>query len=258
MTRRLLIAILPAAFWMGLAPALPAADDLPAPDAIFDHFIDATGGKDAYEKQTSEVITGTLEFAAQGLKGTITRYAAPPDKYYSALDLAGIGKIEMGYTDGVAWEKSSIMGIRIKSGEEKAQALREATYHATYNWKKLFTKAEVAGVEKLNGSDCYKVVLTPKEGKPESMFFQKDSGLAVKITTVATSPMGEIPVEVLVGDYKKFGNILVASKTTQKAAGQEFTMTIDSVRSNEPISEERFALPAEVKAMLAKQTGNPK
>jgi len=237
---------------LSVLPAVHAADALPTAQAIMDRYIEVTGGKQNYAKRTSEIVTGTLEFAAQGIKGKIQRYSAEPDKYYATLDIGGIGTIEMGVTDGIAWEKSAILGPRIKSGEEKAQALREASLNASLNWRKHFPKAEVEGMENVDGDDCYKVVLSPPEGHPQTMYFSKKSGLAVKTTMVATSQMGEVPVSVVVTYYKNFNGVWVPSKTTQKAAGQEFTMTIDSVQMNPEIPAERFALPAEIKALAAK------
>jgi len=237
---------------LSVLPVVHAADALPTAQAIMDRYIEVTGGKQNYAKRTSEIVTGTLEFAAQGIKGKIQRYSAEPDKYYATLDIGGIGTIEMGVTDGIAWEKSAILGPRIKSGEEKAQALREASLNASLNWRKHFPKAEVEGMENVDGEDCYKVVLSPPEGHPQTMYFSKKSGLAVKTTMVATSQMGEVPVSVIVTDYKNFNGVWVPSKTTQKAAGQEFTMTIDSVQMNPEIPAERFALPAEIKALAAK------
>ena len=55
-----------------------------------------------------------------------------------------------------------------------------------------------------------------------------------------------------VGGYKDLGGVLVAATTTQKAAGQEFSLTIDSVKVNEEIPDSRFVLPAEIKALTAK------
>src|SRR5437868_1699770 len=101
--------------------AFAADEALPKAETILDRFIEVTGGKAAYLKRKSEVATGILEFPAQGLKGTMMRYSADPDKSYSSLDIDGVGKIEMGSTDGIAWEKSAILGPRVKSGDEKAQ-----------------------------------------------------------------------------------------------------------------------------------------
>jgi len=51
------------------AGALAAADELPKTETILDKYIEATGGKAAYAKIHSEISTGTMEFAAMGLKG---------------------------------------------------------------------------------------------------------------------------------------------------------------------------------------------
>mgnify|MGYP003352652075 CR=1 FL=1 len=107
-------------------------------------------------------------------------------------------------------------------------------------------------VESIDGEDCYKVLLTPREGKPETMYFQKKSGLAVKSTTVAASQMGDVPVEVIVANYKDFGGIKVPAKTVQKAAGQEFSITIENVEYDAKAPASAFALPADVKALADK------
>jgi len=235
------------------AVSAQAADEaLPAAETILDRFIEVTGGKTAYEKRKTEVVTGAVEFAAAGIKGSVVSYAEEPSKYYSALDIPGVGKVEMGVNNGVAWEMSALMGARIKTGEERNQALREARMNAPYHWRELYSKADTAGVETVNGDECFRVVLTPKEGKPETMFFSKKSGLMRKTAMVASSPMGDVPAEILADDYKDFGGLLAPAKTTQKAAGQEFTVTVESVKVNEAIPPDRFAMPDEVKALLKK------
>jgi hypothetical protein len=247
MNRRLALVIL-----VGGLPAVHAADPLPSAESILDRYVEVTGGKQAYAKRKSEIITGTLEFAAQGIKGAIKRYSAEPDKYYATLDIPGIGLIEMGVSGGIAWEKSAIMGPRLKNGEEKAEAIREATLNSTLNWRKLYPKAETTGLETVNGEECYKVVMSPPEGHSQTMYFQKKNGLALKTTTVASSQMGEIPVSIIVSDYKNFEGVWVPAKVTQQSSGQEFIITIDSVEVNPEIPASRFALPAEVQALAAK------
>jgi len=229
-----------------------ADDALPKADTILDHYIEVTGGKAAYEKRKTEVTVGTIEFAAQGLKGTLTRYAAAPDKSYATMELDGVGKIESGSLNGVAWEKSAMMGARIKSGDEKSQSLREGQFNAALNWRKMYPKVETAGVETVDGQECYKVSLTPEGGKTETAYFDKKTGLEVKRTTVASSPMGEVPVDVIVSSYKDFGGIMTPTKMIQKVAGQELVITIQSVKINEEIPADKFEPPAEIKALMNK------
>jgi len=246
MTRKLALLALIGAFTAFADDALPKAE------TILDHYVEVTGGKAAYAKRKTEISTGTVEFAAQGLKGSITRYAADPDKSYAIMELEGVGKIESGSVNGVSWEKSAMMGPRIKSGEEKTQSMREGVFNSALNWRKMFPTAETNGVETVEGEECYKVTLTPAQGKPETAYYSKKSGLEVKRATVAASPMGEVAVEAIVSGYKEFGGVLQPTKLVQKLAGQELVITIQSVKVNEELPPDRFDPPAEVKALMNK------
>jgi hypothetical protein len=250
-TRRLLLGALLAGVFLPLAPAFSA--DLPTPEAILDRYVEVTGGKAAYEKRKTEVVHATVEVASVGLKGTMVEYFGESGKYYTAMDLAGVGKIESGLNGGVAWENSVLQGARIKAGEEKAQAVREVSMNNFSRWREVYSKVELAGEEAVEGEPCYKVVVTPVEGKPETMYFEKKSGLMRKTTVLTSSPLGDFPAESISTGYRRFEDILAPSKVTAKAAGQELTITIESMQINVEIPAEKFALPDEVKALLAKQ-----
>jgi hypothetical protein len=246
-TRRLLLGGL-------LACTVPVfSADAPTAESILDRFVEVTGGKAAYEKRKTEIVHGTIDFAAVGLKGTMEEYFEEPGKYYMAMDLAGVGKIETGLIGGVAWENSVLQGARIKTGDEKAQALREADMNNFSHWRQVYSKVELAGEETVEGEPCYKVVVTPMGGKPETMYFEKKAGLMRKTTLIAVSQLGEIPAESISTEYRRFEDILAPAKVTEKIAGQEFTITVERVQANQEIPAEKFALPDEVKALLAKQ-----
>lgn len=238
-----------------LAATFAAAQELPAAETILDRYVEVTGGKAAYEKHTMEILKGLISFPEQGLTGQLTRYAMAPDKEYSIVELGPIGKMESGFTNGVAWEKSAILGPRIKSGDEKQQAAREAHFNAQVDWRKVFSRVETTGSESVNGEDCYKVVLTPTVGRPETQYYSKDSGLLLKTTATAVSPMGEVAVEVEVSDYKNFNGILYPTQSKQKAASQQLNITITSVNLEPAMPPGIFELPAEIKALLDKANG---
>ena len=95
-------------------------------------------------------------------------------------------------------------------------------------------------------------MLTPKEGMAMTRFYDKESSLLVKMVMTVKNPMGEIPVESMVSDYRKEGAILMPHKVTQSAAGQEIAITIDSVKYNAEIPTDKFEPPDEIKAMMKK------
>jgi hypothetical protein len=229
-----------------------AADELPKADTILDKYVEVTGGKAAYDKLHNEITTGTMEMSAMGIKGTITTYRAEPNKSYTEIDITGVGKVQEGYDGTVAWAMSAMQGPHIKQGDEKAQSAHNAYFHGTEDWKSQYKQVETAGTDTVDGKTCYKVVLTPNQGPPMTQFYDKDSGLLQKMTLIAKSAMGDIEAETTIGDYRKEGDVLVPHKITQSAAGQNIVITIDSVKYNTEIPKDKFALPAEIQALLKK------
>jgi hypothetical protein len=233
-------------------PLLGADEALPSVQTVIDHWIAATGGRAAWEARHNLVEHATLDLAKQGLKGSLTIYEAAPDKYLGITDLPGVGEIASGSNGEVAWESTALQGPRIKQGAEKADAFRDGAFNPALNWQKLYVKGETAGLETVEGHDCYKIVLTPKEGKPLVEFYDKTSGLLVKTMTAFNSQMGEITAEILYGDYQKDGAILAPHRMVNRAAQQEFVIQIQSIETNADLPKDRFDLPPEVQALLNK------
>jgi hypothetical protein len=247
---------LPSLVFAALAGAsVLAAPDEPLPKAeqVLDKFVEVTGGKAAYEKVHNEKFTGTFEFVGKGIKGTITSYRAEPNKSVAIVELEGVGTIQEGTDGTIAWETSSLQGPRIKQGDERAVSLREATLRAPLYWRKLYKHAETVGAETIGGQPCYKIMLTPEEGKPETQYYDKKSSLMLKLMMTITGPMGEIPSETLLSDYKEDAGLLQPHKVQQKAMEQEFLITIDHVEYNVDMPGDRFDLPADVKALTSKK-----
>lgn len=255
MNRSLLRAnvIIAAAALAAMAAPRQASADLPKAETILDKFIEATGGKAAYEKIHSQMESGTFELPAAGFKGTVTVYRAEPDLSYTEIILEGIGKIQDGSDGKVTWSTNPMQGPHIKEGAERAQAKLTERFNGELHWRELYKTTETTGVEAVDGKDCYKVVLTPAEGSPVTHFYDKESGLLAKVSIISQTPMGEVAGDSFPTDYRKEGAFLVPHKVRQSAAGQEFVITIDTVKFNPEIPKDRFDLPAEVKALVDKK-----
>ncbi|MFY9728581.1 MAG: DUF620 domain-containing protein [Bryobacteraceae bacterium] len=230
---------------------LCAADELPKAETILDKSFEVTGGKAAFAKMHNRVITGSMEVTAQGIKGTMVITAAEPDKSLVEIEIDGVGSIKQGYDGSVAWETNPMTGARIKDGAEKAEAALQAHFHEE-DWRDEFKKVETVGVETVDGKDCYKLLLTPNAGNPVTQYFDKKTGLLVKIAMTANTPMGEIPVETVLSDYRKEGDLLLAHKTQLTEGPQEIAITFDAIKYNTDIPKDKFDLPDEIKALVKK------
>jgi hypothetical protein len=240
-------------FLAGIALPRLVAADLPKAETILDKFVEVTGGKAAYQKLHSQMESGTFEIAAAGIKGAVTSYRAEPDLVYTEIVLEGIGKIADGSDGKVAWSNSAMQGPHVKEGAERAQAMHAARFNGELHWRETYKTAETTGVEAVDGKDCYKVVLTPAEGSAVTHFYDKDSGLLAKISLITQSSMGEVAADSFPSDYRKEGDVLMPHKVRQSVAGQEFTITIDTVKLNPEIPKNRFDLPDEIQALVNKK-----
>ena len=230
-----------------------AADDLPKADSILDKYVEVTGGKAAYEKHHNEISKGSLSMAAMGMKGDVTSYRVEPDKSLTEVDLAGLGKVREGSDGNIFWSINPMTGPHVKEGPEKAQAELTSRFNAELHWRDVFKDAKTVGTDTVDGKDCYKVQLTPADGSPITQCYDKDSGLMVKMTMTAQSPMGEQTVDSFVTDYRKEGDVLMPHKIKQSMAGQEILITIDSVTFDADIPADKFAVPDEIKALVTKK-----
>src|ERR1051325_8581428 len=100
-----------------------AAEDLPKAETILDKYIEVTGGKAAYEKNHSEMSTGTMEFVGKGIKGTVSSYRAAPDKLYTEVNIEEIGKVKEGSAGKPACTLSARRGPPQKDGDDRASSL---------------------------------------------------------------------------------------------------------------------------------------
>jgi zinc protease len=237
---------------LGVTVIAPA-EDLKTGEAVLDKYVESTGGAAAYAKLHNMVMKGSMGMPAMGLKGAVTMYSGEPNKASLTTDLAGVGKVTEG-TDGTnAWTFSAMQGPQLKKGEDLAESLREAFFHKENDWRSVYKSADLSGVEDVDGKPAYKVILTPKSGRPETQYYDQSSGYMVRHQSVRKTAFGEIPVDVSIGNYRKECGVVLPHSMVQSVAGQKIELQIDSIECNADLPADAFAPPAEVKALINKQ-----
>jgi hypothetical protein len=238
-----------------VAPLLFAAD-LPSADKLLQLSLERSGGAQAIAKAKNAVMTGTVEMAGHNITGPVELYQEG-SKSYTVITVPGIGKMEEGFDGETAWDMNALQGARIKDGEEKANIERSSKISVLSSWRDYYKQAKTVGSEDVGGKPAWKVEMTPKEGKPEVFYFDKDTMLLVRTTAIVATPLGEIPVEAMMGDYRVVDGIKTPFTMTEKAMSQVMVMKFDKVQYNVPIAADRFDLPPAVKALAAKRKQPP-
>ncbi|MCL4795100.1 MAG: hypothetical protein KJZ84_11070 [Bryobacteraceae bacterium] len=236
------------------AAGLLTAAQLPTAELVLNRYVEATGGAAAYEKVKTQRARGSLEFKSMGLKASIQTFAALPNNGATVMDLAGLGQIRSGVKDGLAWELSPMQGARVLEGQEREMALRMTRIDAPIRWRELYKSVTVEAVEEVDGRPCYKLVAEPVAGgKPETSWYDTESGLLLKSVVTLSSPMGEMPLETRMDEYRDVGGFRVPTKLTQKAGPQQIETIMDEVEWNVELPASQFDLPPDIEALVKKK-----
>lgn len=237
---------------LSVIASLAFAADLPSGEDLLRTFIERSGGEAAYARVKSVEMTGTVEIAGRNIGGKVSMVEAGK-KTWTSMELPGIGTIEIGFDGTTAWENSALQGPRIIEGDEKAAMERSSSLSLVTSWNDEYKTVRTTGEEIVDGKPAWKVEMKPKVGNPENFYFDKDSGLLVKMGTVLSSPLGEIPTDMLLSDYRTVDGIRTPFIMMQSAMGQSIVMKFDKVVYNAPVPAGRFDPPDAVKALLAKR-----
>ena len=223
----------------------------PTGEEVIQKFVDVTGGKDAYAKQTSRVMTGTMKIAEQNMGGTITIYQKAPNLTRVQGNVAGV-TFDRGYDGKTAFEVHSMFGARLIEDDERELMEQQALASPLLSLASSYTSIENTGVEPVDERDAYRVELTMKSGQKIVQWYDVETGLLSKMHMAVDSPMGKLELTINMSDWRDVGGVKIPFKHTHHIdpIGIEQTMEFTKIEANVDIPAEKFELPEEVQDLL--------
>ena len=239
-----------------LASALSAAPpgNPPTAGAILDRYVKVTGGAPAWRAKRSErdQIEGrTLDAERVVLRATVTLSRLGD----SLSNIEVPQKASEGIYKGIAWALSDFSGVRIKNGMEREEALRDSRMLEEADWRSLYPKSRLAGIETIAGQRCYKVLLLPSPIEKVE-WFSVSSGLLVERASSEISPSGDTPAGYTVEEWAtqddlSTGRIKQPRVMMAWRGDFQYRLTILNTTFNTHPRHEDFAYPAEVAEYVA-------
>lgn len=221
------------------APATPTLDQ------ILDKYIEASGGRAAWQKLHSRVSKGTVDVPAAGASGTIEVHEKAPDRVLITVSIAGT-VFTQGYDGAIGWSNDPQNGLREQTGAELAETKRDADFYHALDFRKLYPKLSVTGTDKIGDKSAYVVEATPAEGgDADRVYFDAQTGLLVRAITQHHNPDGS--VEPFTEDFEDFrvqDGVTIPFTIHQTNPQMSFTIKIDEVHHNVELSDAEFGKPA--------------
>jgi hypothetical protein len=220
------------------APATPSAEQ------ILDRYLEAVGGRAAWQKLNSRVSSGTIDVPAMSVSGTVEIHEKAPNRVLTVVTIGGAA-FRQGFDGTAGWTDDPQNGLREQTGAELAETEREADFYAPLNLRNHYTKFTVSGREKIGDNDAYRVEATVRDGgRPDKMYFDTQTGLPVRMVSEHHSPEGTTAFQEDLADYREVDGIKLPFTILQTSTDSAFTIKISEVHHNVSLDDRQFAKPA--------------
>lgn len=227
----------------GLLLAALQAAPAPSVDQILAKFVQAIGGKEAIEKITSRLTTGTLD-AGEGRAYALEIREKAPDKFLFLVLVEGQAAVKRGFDGSVGWEYGSQQGVSELSGTALGAFKRSSQFYRWLRLKELFGTLEAKGTAEVGDRTAYVIEATPAEGHPEKLYFDTQTFLLLRRDIQADLPDGSsVPLETYYDDYREVDGIKLAFSLRQVRPDAVLILRYTQVKQNVPLEDSEFAKP---------------
>jgi hypothetical protein len=230
----------------------PAGAAAPAPNApreapptvqqVFDKYVAAVGGAEAAAKFQTQVVKGTRE-ASQGRAWPFEATSKGPDKFLMAVEVTDFGTVSQAVNGASGWVKNP-RTQRALSPPELADLKYAAGLFEVVKFKPTPTM-RVGGHRKVGERDAIVVSDRPSEGISRRYFFDAQTGLLLRITTLTDTLLNPIPEQIDFEDYRDVDGVKVPFlvRLSNIDTFYSYTRKITEVKHNVPVDDKRFDMP---------------
>lgn len=215
-------------------------------DEVIAKYVAAHGGAEKMGAIHTRRMSGELDVSSLHIK--IVQENKRPDKVREEDSLQGFTQVQA-YDGKTGWQVDPTQGrkqAQLMSADDSKSLVVDADMDGPLvNYKQKGHTAELVGHDPVEGTDCFKIKLTLKNGDIRYYYLDADSFLEIKLET-QTSIRGSIQEsETYFGDYEKVDGLYYpfAIETGQKGDPNRVRLNIDKVEHNVPIDDARFAVP---------------
>ena len=222
-------------------PAAPKpAETLPPIDQVLDKYVQAVGGKAAFEKLKNRVMKAEL-VTTSGRTIPQEIYRQAPNKVL-IITTAPNGVSSQGFNGTIGWVKTN-EGVEELNSFAVADFKFNADFNREIRLKELYRKLSVTGREKIGDRETYVVEATPSEGSHEKLYFDTETGLLIRRAADEITAFGAIPDHTDLGDYKEADGVKLPFTSRRSSQWTNLTLRIIEVKQNVAIDETKFDKP---------------
>lgn len=216
-------------------------------DEVIAKNVEAHGGVEKIRAIKTLRVKGKLE--AGFFRAAFLTENKRPDSVRNELTIQGLTQIRA-YDGKTGWQVSPFGGRKdpelLSQDDMKDLVVSADLEGPLMDYKKKGHTAELMGHDSVEGTDCYKVKLTLKNGDVRLYYLDADSYLEIKLETQTTIRGTVQETETLYGDYDQVNGVYFpfAWESGQKGDSDRAKFVVEKIETNTPIEDSAFTMPA--------------
>jgi len=209
-------------------------------DEIIAKNIQARGGMEKIKAVQTQRTTGKVLFGS--IQATVVQINKRAEKVREEVSLQGFTQIQV-YDGKGAWQIDPFGGRKdpqlMSEDDSKSLVVDADIDRPLVDYKQKGHTAELVGHDTVEGTDCYKIKLTLKNGDIFLYYLDVDSFLELKLETKMTIRGAIQEQETYFGDYEQVDGMYFpfALESAQKGDPNRVKTTLEKVEINKPVDD---------------------
>ena len=133
---------------------------------------------------------------------------------------------------------------REMSAVEAESAGLDAEFALALRLKEIFPQLRRGRPETIAGVECETLNATRPGKAPVRLYFDKKSGLLVRMVRYADTPVGRNATQIDYADYREMDGVKSPFRWTLARPNGRFTIQVKEAKNNVPIEDTKFSKPA--------------
>jgi len=234
--------------WFALAAVLllPAALSAQTVDDIIAKNIQARGGLD--KLRAIKTLRMTARLSQGSFRALYVQDNKRDGKVREETIIQGMAQVQA-YDGQTSWQINPFEGRKdpeLMSQDDTKTLLIDADLEGPLvDYKQKGHKAELVGHDPVEGTDCYKIKITLKNGDVQYYFIDADSYMVLKIENQSNIRGAVQFNETLLGDYEQVDGVYFpfSIESTETGSEQRVRFTVEKLEANVSLDDTLFSLP---------------
>ena len=227
-------------------------------DEIIVKNVQARGGLEKLKGVKS--LRATVKFSDGSFRAEVRQENKRPGKVREEFIVQGMAQIQA-YDGKTGWQISPFSGRKdpdlLSQDDMKSLIVDGDIDGPLVDYKEKGHKAELVGHDSMEGTDCFKIKLSMKNGDVRYYYLDTDSYLELKVEVQTTIRGALQESELYYGDYEQVNGIYYpfAVEQAQKGSSSRQQLSVEKIEQNVDLDDALFTMPA-AKSEVKKPAGS--